>query len=112
MSGFAAPTGRRQLAVWTGQKNWRALALAAAAGLMLAVWFTFIIKYSNGSNLRVRGFPIPAAIFHLDGKEWTRTAARPPARLRRGDHFLTGLAAPFIPFKIAEFLKLVKAELK
>jgi hypothetical protein len=25
---------------------------------------------------------------------------------------LTGLAAPFIPFKIAEFLKVVKAELK
>jgi hypothetical protein len=27
-------------------------------------------------------------------------------------NFLTGLAAPFIPFKIAEFFKVVKAELK
>jgi hypothetical protein len=27
-------------------------------------------------------------------------------------NFLTGLAATFIPFKIAEFLKVVKAELK
>jgi hypothetical protein len=33
-------------------------------------------------------------------------------RLGAAADFLTGLAAPFIPFKIAGFLKEVKAELK
>jgi hypothetical protein len=106
-------TGRRQLAVWIAQKKWRPLAAAAAAGLLLAVWLAFFVKYSNGAKLRVQGFPIPLVFFHLDGQFWTPT--RLPASLSAcgtAANFLTGLAAPFIPFKIAEFLKIVKAELK
>jgi len=110
---LCATTGRRQLGVWTGQKNWRALALAAAAGLLLAVWFAFFVKYSNGPKLRVEGFPIPVVFFHLDGETWTRTTLAAPLRVTVvAANCLTGLAAPFLPFKIAEFLKLVKAELK
>jgi hypothetical protein len=106
-------TGRRQLAAWTAQRNWRPLAGAAAAGLLLAVWLAFVVKYNNGPKLRVQGFPIPLVFFHLDGKAWTPTTL--PAALSvcgAAANFLTGLAAPFIPFKIAEFLKMVKAELK
>jgi hypothetical protein len=110
---LAWTTGRRQLALWAAQRNWRALAAASAAGLLLAVWLAFLVKYNNGPSLRLRGFPIPVAFFHLDEKTWTRTL--PPAPLpacAAAANFLTGLAAPFIPFKIAEFLKMVKAELK
>jgi hypothetical protein len=110
---LACTTGQRQLAEWRAQKNWRHLAAAAAAGLLLAFWFAFFVQYSSGALLRVQGFPIPVAFFHLDEKIWTRTT--PPAPLPvlgAAANFLTGLAAPIIPFKIAEFLKKVKAELK
>ena len=106
-------SGRRQLAVWIAQRNWRPLAATAAAGLLLAVWLAFFVQYGNGPKLRVQGFPIPLAFLHLEGKTWTRTV--PPAPLPAcgaAANFLTGLAAPFIPFKIAEFLKMVKADLK
>jgi hypothetical protein len=106
-------TGRRQLVVWIAHGNWRPLAAVAAAGLLLAVWLAFFVQYGNGPNLRLQGFPIPVAIFHLDDKAWTRTGPPPPLpACGAAADFLTGLAAPFIPFKIAEFLRLVKAELK
>ena len=109
---LACTTGQRQLAEWKAQKNWRHLA-AAAAGLLLAVWLAFFVQYSSGDRLRVQGFPIPVAFLHLDENTWTRTTPPPPLPvLGAAANFLTGLAAPFIPFKIAEFLKKVKAELK
>jgi hypothetical protein len=110
---LACTTGRRQLAAWRAQKNWRHPTMAAAAGLLLGGWFAFFVKYSGGDQLRVEGFPIPVAFFHLDARVWTSTT--PPAplpQLGAAANFLTGLAAPLIPFKIAEFLKVVKAELK
>jgi hypothetical protein len=110
---LACTTGRRQLTVWRTQRNWRHLAAAAATGLLLAVWLAFFVKYSSGAQLRVEGFPIPVAFFHFDDKVWTRTTPPPPLPvLGAAANFLTGLAAPLIPFKIAEFFKTVKAELK
>lgn len=110
---LACTTGRRQLTEWRAQKNWRHFSAAAAAGLLLAVWLAFFVKYSNGTQLRVEGFPVPVSFFHLDDKLWIHTTPPPPLPvLGVAANFLTGLAAPFIPFKIAEFLKIVKAELK
>ncbi|HEY3860942.1 MAG TPA: hypothetical protein VGO59_03565 [Verrucomicrobiae bacterium] len=106
-------TGRRQIAHWRARKNWRHFAIAAAIGLFLAIWLGFFVKYGGSDKLRVQGFPIPVAFFHLDGTIWTRTT--PPAPLpflAAAANFLTGLAAPLIPYKIAEFFKAVKAELK
>ncbi len=99
---LAGTTGKRQLALWRARKEWRRLGAVAAAGLLLAVWLTFFLQYRIGPDL-LKGFPIP----------WGHT--RLPAAvtcLGAAADFLTGLAAPFIPFKIAEFLKEVKAELK
>lgn len=110
---LSCTTGRRQVARWRAQKNWRHPAAAAAAGLLLAFGLTFFVKYSMGGPFRLEGFPIPVAFFHLDGKIWTRTTPPPPLPvLGAVANFLTGLAAPFIPYKIAEFLKAVKSELK
>ncbi len=105
-------TGKGQLAEWRARQRWHPLAATTGAGLLLAIWLAFFVEYNSGGQLRVAGFPIPVAFFHLDGKTWTRTT--PPAPLPllgAAANFLTGLAAPFIPFKIAEFLKKVKAEL-
>lgn len=110
---LSCTTGRQLVRCWREHKQWRQLAAAAVIGLALAVWLTFFVKYSSGSTLRVRGFPIPLVFFHLEDKTWTHTTL--PAILPYAGgatDFLTGLAAPFIPYKIAEFLKKVKAELK
>jgi hypothetical protein len=106
-------TGRRQVCRWLGLRQWLRIAGAFAAGLALAVWLTCFVRYGNGPNMRIQGFPIPLVFFHLEGGVWTKTAL--PAALPYAGataDFLTGLAVPFIPSKIAEFLKKVKAELK
>jgi hypothetical protein len=99
---LACTTGKRQFSSWRARKEWRRLAAVAGAGLLLALWLTFFLQYHSGTDL-LKGFPIP----------WAHTTL--PAsvtRLGAAADFLTGLAAPFIPFKIAEFLKEVRAELK
>ena len=106
-------TARRQLRHWLEVKQPWHIAACFAVGLALAIWMTFFIRYRNGADLRVQGFPIPLVFFHLEGQVWTQTIL-PSALPYAGTtaDFLTGLAAPFIPYKIAEFIKTVKAELK
>jgi hypothetical protein len=106
-------TGWRQLKIWRDQKEWRRIALAAAIGLALAVWFTFFIQYGFGPQIRAKGFPIPLVFFHLADKSWIAEPLPSVLPYIGGaTDIITGLAAPFIPYKIAEFLKKVKAELK
>jgi hypothetical protein len=109
---LSCTTGRRQVGRWLELRQWRRIVAALATGLALAVWLTFFVQYGNGPEMR-KGFPIPLLFFHPEDKTWARTAL-PASLLYAGvaADFLTGLAAPFIPFKIAEFLKQVKAELK
>ena len=110
---LSCTTGRRQVRHWLELKQWRQMFAALAIGLALAVWLTFFVRYGAGSKMRIQGFPIPLVFFHLEDKGWTQTVL--PATLpyvgAMAD-FFTGLAAPFIPYKIGEFLKTVKAELK
>jgi hypothetical protein len=106
-------TGLGKLSEWRVQKKWGHIAGLAAAGLLLGVWLSSFVKYGSGDQLRVEGFPIPVDFFHRDGTTWTRTTT--PGLLHTlgvAANFLTGIAATFIPFKIAAFFKLVKAELK
>ena len=106
-------TGRKQVAAWRAARNWRDPAIAVLAGVLLSVWLAFFFQYSGGEKLRIRGFPIPVEFFQLDGNTWTRTG--PTTFLHQvgvAADILTGLVAPFIPYKVAEFLKAVKAELK
>jgi len=95
-------TGKRRLSLWRARKEWRRIAGVAAAGLLLGVWLAFLLQYHADSQL-LKGFPIPWAGTTLPGFV---------ACLGAAADFLTGLAAPLIPFKIAEFLSEVKAELK
>jgi hypothetical protein len=110
---LSCTTGRRQVRRWLELKQWRQIIAAGVIGVALAVWLTFFLQYGNGPKMRIQGFPIPLVFFHLEDKGWTQTVL--PASLPyvgTATDFLTGLAAPFIPYKIAEFLKTVKAELK
>jgi hypothetical protein len=106
-------TGRRQVRRWLELRQWPRLVSALAAGLALAIWLTFFLRYGNGPKMRIQGFPIPFVFFRLEDQTWSRTVL--PSSLPyagAATDFLTGLAAPFIPCKIAEFLRKVKAELK
>jgi hypothetical protein len=109
-----ATTGRHQLREWIAEKRWRPLLIAATVGLGLATFLAFFVRFSYGPKLRVQGFPVPLVFFHLDDKGgWTQTEL-PPGLPYLGliTDFITGLVAPFIPCKIAEFIKTLKAELK
>lgn len=107
-----ATTGKKQIKIWRQARAWPRLAGAAFIGLALGVWLALFVQYKWGSGLRVIGFPIPVCFFHLEDGNWVDYPL-PTAMQWAGwaANFLTGLAAPFIPFKAAEFLRSVKAEL-
>lgn len=111
---LAVTTGRRQVRRWLESNKTRPLFLAAIIGLALAIWLTFFLQFNYHANLRVAGFPVPLKFFHPGDKgAWTETELPPGLPLfGMVTDILTGLVAPFIPYKIGEFLKKVKAELK
>jgi hypothetical protein len=107
-------TGRRQIRRWLELRQWRPMALAFAFGIVTAVLITFVIKYTWSGKTKVIGIPIPLTFFHLeDNNIWTHTGLPGPMPyIALFTDILTGLAAPFIPYKVAEFIKAVKAEMK
>ncbi|HEX4119766.1 MAG TPA: hypothetical protein VH619_03980 [Verrucomicrobiae bacterium] len=110
---LSATTGSRTIQRWIAGGRWRPIAGVICIGLLLAIWLTFFVHYQWGKDESVIGFPIPRVFFSLDNKIWTRsTLPGILPYLGGAADFLTGLAAPFIPFKVAEFLKVVKAEMK
>ena len=110
---LACTTGKREWDQWrTGVKSSRLLWLVGA-GLIFALLCAFVIEYHWSDKLRFRGFPVPFCFFALEGNTWTNTSsAGPLPLLARLTDLATGLVAPLIPFKVAEFLRAVKAELK
>ena len=107
-----ATTGKRQFKMWTRSRAWPRLAGAAALGAALGIWLALFVEYKWGSNFRVIGFPVPVCFFVLEDGNWVDFL--PPSAMQYlgwAANFLSGLAAPFIPFKAAEFLRSVKAEL-
>jgi hypothetical protein len=110
---LSCTTGKRQLRRWSGGGRRRTVVYVVSAGIVLAIAMTFFVKYSWSPDERVEGFPIPLVFFHREGKIWTRTTLPDGMPYIGGAaDILTGLVAPLIPFKVAEFLKVVKAELK
>jgi hypothetical protein len=110
---LSVTTGQRVIKRWISQGQWRFLVATAAIGLLLALWLTFFLHYSWSKEEKVVGFPVPRIFFALQDKAWVRTTLSGSLGfLGAVTDFITGLAAPFIPFKVAEFLKVVKAELK
>ena len=107
-----ATTGKRQFYVWTRARAWPRLAAAASLGAALGVWLSLFVEYKWGSEIRVIGFPVPVCFFVLEDGNWVDFI--PPVAMQYlgwAANFLSGLAAPLLPFKAAEFLRSVKAEL-
>jgi len=109
---LALTTGRRQWQKWRESRNWRQVALAALAGVLLAILCAFVIQYKDGPQLHLKGFPVPFDFAYLEDKRWVASSS--PSLIRmcaRCTDVITGLIAPLIPCKIAEFLRVVKKEL-
>jgi hypothetical protein len=107
-----ATTGQKQFKIWTQARAWPCFAGAVGVGMALGVWLAFFVEYKWGSKMRVIGFPIPVCFFHLEDGQWVDFI--PPAAMQYSGwtaNFLSGLAAPLLPFKAAEFLRSVKVEL-
>jgi len=107
-----ATTGKKQFNIWKQARAWTRLAGAAVLGAALGVWLGSFVEYKWGAEIRVAGFPIPVCFFHLENGEWVDFPL-PSAMIFLGfiANFLSGLVVPLIPFKAAEFLRSVKAEL-
>jgi hypothetical protein len=107
-----ATTGKKQFNIWKQARAWTRLTGAAAIGAALGVWLSSFVEYKWGAEIRVAGFPIPVCFFHLENGEWVDFPL-PTAMIFLGSiaNFLSGLVVPLIPFKAAEFLRSVKAEL-
>jgi hypothetical protein len=107
-----ATTGKKQFKTWTQARAWTRLAGAASLGAALGVWLSFFVEYKWGANMRVIGFPVPLGFFHLEDGNWVDFPLPSDIQcLGCAANFLSGLAAPLIPFKAADFLRRVKAEL-
>jgi len=107
-----ATTGKTQWIKWARPGEWRRLAGALAIGAVLGVWLAFFVGYKWSDKMRVTGFPIPVAYFHLEDGKWVDFIPPPIVQWTAvGINFLSGFAATMIPFKFAEFLRSVKAEL-
>jgi hypothetical protein len=108
---LALTTGRHQWAKWRDAANWRPAILTAVVSVLLAVLFAFV-QYKYGSPLKLTGFPVPFDFSSFQDKHWVPTSSPPPLQVvARVTDILTGLIAPLIPFKIAEFLRVVKKEI-
>jgi hypothetical protein len=107
-----ATTGKKQFKIWTQARAWPRLAGALTLGVALGVWLALFVEYKWGAGMRVIGFPVPARFFHLADGNWCELSPPPAIQyLGWAANLLSGLAAPFLPFKAAEFLRSVKAEL-
>ena len=105
--------GKRQWTRWRAAKDWRSIAAVLAAGIVLAILCAFVIEFKNGTKLRLKGFPVPFTFFSLENDQWIVTTSPAPLDLlARATDLVTGLVSPLIPFKIAEFLRVVKEEIK
>ena len=108
-----ATTGKKQFHIWLQTRAWPRLAGVVLLGVVLGCWLSFFVEYKWGATMRVIGFPVPVCFFHLEDGNWVDFIP-PPAMQFLGVavNFLSGLPAPLLPFKAAEFLRTVKAELQ
>jgi hypothetical protein len=104
-------TGKTQWRKWARPGEWRRLAGTLALGAALGIYLAFFVKYSWSDKMRVIGFPIPSVFFHLEDGNWVDFVLPGPVMWAAAVNLLSGLAATMAPFKFAEFLRSVKAEL-
>jgi hypothetical protein len=83
-------TRRQAKARW-----WIGLAVAGGAGL--GIWSGFFLEYQILPTLRVIGFPVPAAFFHLEGppgqEQWIDFVTPDPLLVAGSNILILGMLA-------------------
>jgi|SRR5579872_4097990 len=108
---LGATIGRQQVRRWIQTRAWPRFAGVCLASIAAAICL-LLIRYQWDTRTRVVGFPIPTTFFNLEDKTWTRST--PPDLWRyigAATDVITGIALPLIPYKIAEFIRMVKREI-
>jgi hypothetical protein len=109
---IAVTVGKRQMRTWRQKRAWLPMAAVCFAAVVLAICCLAIIQYHWDAKTRVTGFPVPVTVFALEEKDWVRsTPPQPWLFLGTVTDIATGLVIPLIPFKIAEFIQVVKKEI-
>ncbi len=74
---------------------WVGLSVAWAVGAGIGVWSGFFFEYQFSRTLRVFGFPVPAAFFHLEGppgqEQWIDFITPAPILFAGSNIFIVGL---------------------
>ena len=109
-----ATTGKKQFNIWTQARAWPRLAGAVGIGLALGFGWPFSCNTNGTTKPASKVSRSLIAFSSLQDGKWsvflpTRSVA--VQVLAVAANFFSGLAAPLLPFKAAEFLRSVKAEL-
>jgi hypothetical protein len=107
-----ATTGRRVLRETRGNGQWLKLITVILVGIALGWLFAFRVQYKIAPTLRLHSFPVPSLFIYQQDSKWIDSPLRPPTDIIvQIVDFAFGIAVAFLPFKIAEFFREVKAEL-
>jgi hypothetical protein len=106
-----ATTGRRVFKQALASGRWMPLLTVVVIGLVLGWLFSFRVHYKMGATLRLHSFPVPSLFTYLQDSTWVDSPL--PHSMQLAVYFVDfvcGIALAFLPFKLAEFIRQVKAE--
>ena len=107
-----ATTGRRVVKSSIQTKRWITVLLPFVTGIAIGWFFTFRVHYKIAPTLRLHSFPVPSLFTYQQDSKWVDSPLPEVIRfIVYVVDFLFGIALAFFPFKVAEFLQQVKAEL-
>ena len=97
--------------VWVDVSAWRVMSAAndsfsgrflyvglGLAGLAIGIWCGFYLEYQVSPTLRFFSFPIPVAVFHLEGGQWVDFVTPMPIVLALLD---VAFVTVFFPFPLS-----------
>lgn len=105
-------TGRRLVQETRANGRWLRLIVVLLVGIGLGYLFTFRVQYKIAPTLRLHSFPVPSLFVYQQDSNWVDSPL--PAVIKIIVYvvdFAFGIAVAILPFKVAEFLRQVKAEI-
>jgi hypothetical protein len=107
-----ATTGKKVVLRAEKDGKWTRVLVPVVIGIALGWLFTFRVEYKIASTLRLHSFPVPTVFIYLQDSNWIHSPLPDAMRIVvEVTDFIFAIALAFFPFKLAEFVRQVKAEL-
>ncbi len=107
-----ATTGKKVILRAKKDGKWTRVLVPIAIGIAMGWLFTFRVEYKIASTLRLHSFPVPTVFIYLQDLNWVRSPLPDAMRIVVAvTDFVFAIALAFFPYKLAEFVRQVKAEL-